>query len=378
MQFRDLSRQYLALKDDIDHAIMEVVASGSFIMGAKVDELESALSNYVGVKHCVSCASGTDALLLALRVWQIGPGDAVFVPDFTFFASAEVIAQVGATPVFVDVEADTFNISVTDLEDKIRRVIQRGQLTPKVIIAVDLFGLPANYQAITHIAKTYDLFVLEDAAQGFGGSIASRRQGHAVAGSFGDIATTSFFPSKPLACYGDGGALFTDNDDWAQLADSYRQHGKGSNKYDNVRIGMNSRLDAIQAAVLMVKLGVLGNELSCVNEAARHYTDLLGDAVQVPTIPDGYRSSWAQYTIRLRSTSQREQVRGALAQRAIPSQIYYPTPLHRLPAFAYLGVVDDVCPVSVMLSSTVLSLPMHPYITADEVAQVAMVVVESL
>ena len=248
MQFRDLRKQYSVLKQDIDAAMMEVAAASAFIMGRPVKELEAGLAEYVGVKHCISCGNGTDALTLALKVWNIGAGDAVFVPDFTFFSSAEVISLEGATPVFVDVDGDTFNMDASDLERKIARTIEEGRLTPKVIITVDLFGLPANYPAIRKIADAHRLFILEDGAQGFGGMIGNKR-----ACSFGDISTTSFFPAKPLGCYGDGGAVFTDNDEWAALADSYRVHGKGMFKYDNVRIGMNSRLDTLQAAILKIK-----------------------------------------------------------------------------------------------------------------------------
>ena len=249
MQFRDLRRQYEALKPFIDSAMHETVQSSAFIMGQPVKRLEEALAEYVGVKHCITCASGTDALDIALKVWKIGPGDAVFVPDFTFFASAEVVALEGAEPVFVDVDTDTFNMSATSLEAAIESVLHEGRLTPRAVIAVDLFGLPADYRTIRPLAQKYGLYLLEDAAQGFGGRLQGRR-----ACSFGDIGATSFFPAKPLGCYGDGGAIFTDNDEWATEADSIRVHGKGSFKYDNVRIGLNSRLDTLQAAVLLPKV----------------------------------------------------------------------------------------------------------------------------
>ena len=254
MQFRDLKKQYEVLKKDIDQAMLEVAASGAFIMGKQVKELEQQLAQYVGVKHCVSCANGTEALTLALKAWGIKAGDAVFVPDFTFFASAEVVSLEGATPVFVDVDVDTFNIDPAALEKAIEKTIKEGKLQPKVIITVDLFGLPANYPAIRKIADKYHLLILEDGAQGFGGEINGKK-----ACSFGDISTTSFFPAKPLGCYGDGGAIFTDNDEWASLMDSLRVHGKGSFKYDNVRIGMNSRLDTLQAAILKVKFDAFKN-----------------------------------------------------------------------------------------------------------------------
>ncbi|MBQ2108265.1 MAG: DegT/DnrJ/EryC1/StrS family aminotransferase, partial [Bacteroidales bacterium] len=249
MEFRDLKQQYRVLQPQMDKAILDAVASGAYIMGKPVKELEAQLAEYVGVKHCLSCANGTDALTLALKAWGIGPGDAVFVPDFTFFSSAEVVPLEGATPVFVDVREETFNIDAADLQIAVEQVLAEGHLRPRVVVAVDLFGLPANYSAIRKVADKYGLLILEDGAQGFGGSIDGKR-----ACSFGDIATTSFFPAKPVGCYGDGGAVFTDNDEWAGLIESYRVHGKGTFKYDNVRIGMNSRLDTVQAAVLQVKL----------------------------------------------------------------------------------------------------------------------------
>ena len=364
MEFRDLKRQYLALKPDIDRAVLDVMQSGAFIMGQPVKELEQQLADYVRVRHCLTCANGTDALTLALKVWGIGLGDAVFVPDFTFFASAEVVALEGATPVFVDVDADTFNISPTDLERAIEAVIRDGKLTPRVIIAVDLFGLPADYPAIRRIADKYHLYILEDSAQGFGGSINGKR-----ACSFGDISTTSFFPAKPLGCYGDGGAVFTDNDEWAALIDSYRVHGKGSFKYDNVRIGMNSRLDTIQAAILQVKLKAFQNyELEAVNKVAARYTELLKDipSIKTPLIPDGFSSSWAQFTIQLPSKELRDTLQSTLKAQGIPSMVYYPKSMHLQTAFQSLFTFHFSLFTSVSLCETVLSFPMHPYLEEDE------------
>lgn len=366
MEFRDLKHQYQVLKSEIDKAVIEVMQSGTFIMGQPVKDLEAELATYVGMKHCISCANGTDALTLALKVWGIGPGDAVFVPDFTFFSSAEVVSLEGATPVFVDVEEDTFNISTSDLERAIRETLSEGKLTPRVIVAVDLFGLPANYPTLRQIAEKYHLLILEDGAQGFGGDILGKR-----ACSFGDISTTSFFPAKPLGCYGDGGALFTNDDEWAVLADSYRVHGKGSFKYDNVRIGMNSRLDTLQAAILKVKLKAFADyELEAVKGVASQYTTLLQDVVKTPAVPDGYGSSWAQYTIQLPSREQRDALQTALKVQGIPSMVYYPTPMHRQTAFKSLDVRPSLCH-STRLSETVLSLPMHPYLTEDDVRLVA-------
>lgn len=369
MQFRDLKHQYQVLKSEIDQTVIETMQSGAFIMGQPVRDLESELAAYVGVNHCVSCANGTDALTLALKVWGIGPGDAVFVPDFTFFSSAEVVSLEGATPVFVDVDSDTFNLSVDDLERAIQETLAEGKLTPRVIIAVDLFGLPADYPRIRAIADHYHLFVLEDGAQGFGGDINGRR-----ACSFGDISTTSFFPAKPLGCYGDGGALFTNNDDWALLADSYRVHGKGSFKYDNVRIGMNSRLDTLQAAILKVKLKAFADyELEAVKRVASHYTALLQDVVKTPVVPEGFGSSWAQYTIQLPTRERRDAMQEALKAQGIPSMVYYPNPMHLQTAFNREpdAARNRQCPVSTALSATVLSLPMHPYLSEQDIKTIA-------
>lgn len=361
MQFRDLKKQYQVLKEEIDRAMIDVAESSAFIMGKPVKELEAELAEYVGVKHCISCANGTDALTLALKVWGIGAGDAVFVPDFTFFASTEVVSLEGATPVFVDVDPDTFNIDCTDLERKIENTIKEGKRTPKVIITVDLFGLPAAYPQIRKIANRYNLLILEDGAQGFGGTIDDKK-----ACSFGDISTTSFFPAKPLGCYGDGGAIFTDNDEWATLADSYRVHGKGAFKYDNVRIGINSRLDTLQAAILKVKFKAFRDyELADINTAAAKYTQKLQGKVKTPLIPKGYYSSWAQYTIQLESREQRDALQTKLKALGIPSMIYYPTPMHG--QTAYKGLEENVCPVTARLCETVLALPLHPYISDEDI-----------
>ena len=363
MQFRDLKTQYNVLKDEMDRAILDVVASSAYVMGPKIKEMETAFADYVGAKHCVACNSGTDALLLALKVWDIKPGDAVFVPSFTFFASAEVIAMQGATPVFVDVDKDTFNIDVADLERKIGQTLKAGKLKPRVIIAVDLFGQPADFIAIRKVAEKYGLYVLEDGAQGFGGRIGDRK-----ACTFGDISTTSFFPAKPVGCYGDGGAVFTDNDEWAALLDSYHIHGKGSDRYDNVRIGMNSRLDSIQAAVLLVKLKAFAAyELEDINKVAARYTAKLHDVVKTPVVREGFYSSWAQYTIQVENKEVRSGLQAALKALDIPTAIYYPIPMHRQTAFSNLSLDENRCPVSDQLADTVISLPIHPYLSeADQ------------
>ncbi len=353
MQFIDLEAQYNHLKEKINTRIQKVLEHGQYIMGPEVQELEEKLAEYVGTKHAITCANGTDALTLAMMVLGIKEGDAVFCPTFTFFATAEVIAYEGATPVFVDSDANTFNICPVDLEKRIQKVIDDGVLTPKAIIAVDLFGLPANYPEIEKIAKKYSLKLVEDAAQGFGGSIKGKR-----AGSFGDIATTSFFPAKPLGCYGDGGAIFTDNDDYAELLKSYRVHGKGSDKYDNVRIGMNSRLDTIQAAILLEKLAEFPKELVSRQKAADKYKVELNERFVTPKIPDGYTSSWAQYTV---CCDKRHLEMQAFKEIGVPTMVYYSTCMHQQTAFAELGYKIGDFPVSEKLASSVFSLPMHGY-----------------
>lgn len=353
MQFIDLAAQYRHLKQRIDSRIQSVLEHGNYISGPEVVEFEERLAEYVGVKHCISCANGTDALQLAMMVLNIKSGDAVFCPTFTFFATAEVVSYAGATPVFVDSDARTFNICPVDLEARIQKVIAEGKLTPRAIIAVDLFGLPANYPALEVIAKKYGLKLIEDAAQGFGGEIHGKR-----AGSFGDIATTSFFPAKPLGCYGDGGAIFTNSDEYAALFRSYRVHGKGKDKYDNVRIGINSRLDTIQAAILLEKLAEFPVELIARNEAAQRYNHALAGKYVVPHVPDGYLSSWAQYTV---VSENRDAEMAKYKDDGIPTMIYYGTCMHQQTAFNDLGYKDTDFPVASRLAKQVFSLPMHPY-----------------
>lgn len=367
MQFRDLKAQYQALKEDIDRAMSQVLTDSNYISGRQVAELEQSLAEYVGVKHCITCANGTDALTLALMTWGIGEGDAVFVPDFTFFSSGEVVSFEGARPVFVDVEEDTFNMSPESLEHAIVQTIAEGTAVPKAIVAVDLFGQPANYDKIREIADRYSLRILEDAAQGFGGSLHGK-----MACSFGDISTTSFFPAKPLGCYGDGGAVFTDDDAAAEYLRSIRIHGKGTCKYDNVRIGMNSRLDTLQAAVLQVKLEAFRKyELQDVNAAAKEYTRLLKDLVKTPVVKDGYYSSWAQYTIQLADRETREGLQAYLKEKGIPSMVYYPKAMHRQEAFAQVPSDDRDFPNTLRLCDRVLALPLHPYMKQEEIRLVA-------
>lgn len=363
MQFRDLQKQYTVLKSEIDREIQNVLDASNYISGKQVTELEEQLADYVGVKHCISCANGTDALELALMAWGIGEGDAVFVPDFTFFSTGEVVSRCQATPVFVDVDPQTYNMSASSLEKAVQIVTSEGKLNPKVVVPVDLFGQPADYNALLPIAKKYNMYVLEDGAQGFGGSICGKKSG-----AFGDIATTSFFPAKPLGCYGDGGAIFTDCDEWADLLRSYRIHGKGESKYDNVRIGMNSRLDTLQAAVLKVKLKAFAQgELDAVNRVARQYTNQLADIVTTPVVLDGFYSSWAQYTIQLPDRTVRDALQQYLKEKGIPSMVYYSKPMHAQKAFAQIDYSDYKYDVTNRLCDTVLSLPMHPYLSDEDV-----------
>ncbi len=360
MQFIDLKSQYQHLKEKIDRRIQVVLDHGKYIMGPEVQELEEQLADYVGVKHAITCANGTDALQLCMMALDIKEGDAVFCPTFTFFATAETIGLSHATPVFVDSDAQTYNICPKDLKKRIEAVIAEGKLTPKAIITVDLFGLPADYDALMAIAQKYNIKLIEDAAQGFGGEIKGRK-----AGAFGDLATTSFFPAKPLGCYGDGGAVFTDNDEYAALLKSLRVHGKGLDKYDNVRIGLNSRLDTLQAAVLIEKLAVFSKELEARNELASSYSEALEgrNGLNVPYVPMDYLSSWAQYTL---ISEDRDAIMAKLKQAGIPSVVYYGTCMHEQTVFENLGYKLGDLPVAENLSRTVFSLPMHPYMEDND------------
>lgn len=367
MEFRDLKKQYEMIEDEIQEGMKTVIRDCNFISGRQVDVLEGKLAEYVGAKHCITCANGTDALSLALMAWKIGEGDAVFVPDFTFFSSGEVVSYAGATPVFVDIDKDTFNISVDSLENAIQCVIEEGYLTPKVIIAVDLFGQPADYPSIRKIAEKYNLMILEDGAQGFGGEIEGQK-----ACSFGNISTTSFFPAKPLGCYGDGGAIFTDNDDIEKYLRSIRIHGKGSCKYDNIRIGMNSRLDTLQAAILLPKLKAFEKyELEKINQAAAQYTEILKDVVKTPFIKEGFYSSWAQYSVLLPENIQREELQQNLKRDDIPTMVYYPKPMHEQKAFLDNYLVFDELSNTKEICRRILSLPIHPYMKSGDVEYVA-------
>lgn len=358
MEFRDLKKQYQVLKAEIDRNVLDVMSSGAYILGKPVSELEEQLAAYVGRKHCVCVANGTEALQLALMAYDVGPGDAVFTSDFTYFASAGCASIIGATPVMVDIDLDTFNMSPAALEKQIQRVLAEGKLTPKFIIPVDLFGLPANFPEIEKIAAKYSLRILEDAAQGFGGTINGKR-----ACTFGEISATSFFPAKPLGCYGDGGAIFTDDDAIDARLRSLRASGKSpEDKYDNREVGMNSRLDTLQAAVLLPKLKAFADyELDAVNAVAKKYTDRLLGKVVTPTVPEGYLSSWAQYTILLENKEQRDRVQAALKEKSIPTMVYYPRGLHQQAAYKWMELEDADYPNTVAAAQRVLSLPMHPY-----------------
>lgn len=366
MEFRDLKRQYQVLKNEIDSAMLGVAQRGTFISGPEVEMLEKELATAVGVKHCISCGNGTDALSMMLMAWDVKEGDAVFVPDFTFFASGEVVSFEGATPIFVDVNPDTFNMDPQKLDEAIKSVKAKGKLTPKAVIGVDLFGLPADYRELEEICKRYDILLLEDGAQGFGGRIGTRQ-----ACSFGNAATTSFFPAKPVGCYGDGGAIFTNSDETASYLRSIRVHGKGDYKYDNVRIGWNSRLDTIQAAILMVKLKAFQeSELAAVNKAASIYTKKLQGIVKTPVIPGDMFSSWAQYTITLDTEKQRDALQQALKEKGIPTMVYYPKPMHLQKAFSDLDGKAGDFPITEALCGQVLALPMHPYLKEEEIETV--------
>ena len=375
MQFRDLHKQYETLKSDIDKGIQRVIDDTSFILGKSVTDLEKELANYVGRKHCITCGNGTDALVLALKAYNIGQGDAVFTADFTYIASASCAELVGATSVFADIDLTTFNIDSASLEKQIQRVIKEGILKPKAIVSVDLFGQPANYGELEKIAKKYGLIIVEDAAQGFGGMIGNKR-----ACSFGDISCTSFFPAKPLGCYGDGGAIFTDDDKIAERLRSLRAGGKSPvDKYDNIEIGTNSRLDTIQAAILLPKFHAFKDyELKAVNDAANWYTKRLKDYVVTPTVLDGYLSSWAQYTILLKNKEERDMLQAKLKEKDIPSMIYYPRGMHQQQAFRNLNLKDEDYPNAVEATKRVLSLPMHPYMTEEEVDYICSVILKEL
>jgi len=366
LPFIDLAAQRRRLGRTVDDAIARVLAHGQYIMGPEVRALETELASFCGARNAIVCASGTDALLLVLLAKHIGAGDAVFCPSFTFCATAEVVALVGATPVFVDVAEHDFNIDPQSLARGVASAKQLG-LTPKAVIPVDLFGQPADHDAIASVASAHGLFVLDDAAQAFGATYRGRK-----IGTLAPVTATSFFPAKPLGCYGDGGAVFTDDDALTADLRSLRVHGEGSDRYDNVRIGLTARLDTIQAAVLLEKLRIFPDEIATRHQVAKRYAERLGDIVTVPQVARDVTSVWAQYTIRLAS-GRREAFAAALKSEGIPTAIYYPKPLHRQRAYRHYPVVDGGLPVSECLSADVISLPMHAYLdeaTQDRIAGV--------
>lgn len=358
--FIDVGAQRRRLGKAIDEAVGRVLTHCQFLMGPEVAEFEKQLAAFCGARHAVSCSSGTDALVMVLMAKGIGSGDAVFCPAFTFCATAEAAALLGATPVFVDVRADTFNMDVSSLKNAIAIARAKG-LKPKAVIPVDLFGLPADHDAIFETARAEALFVIDDAAQGFGGLYKGRK-----IGTLGDATATSFFPAKPLGCYGDGGAILTDDDDLVTLLKSVRVHGGGLDKYDNVRLGLTARLDTIQAAVLIEKLKIFPEEITARNRVAARYSEQLADVAIVPSVPQGYLSVWAQYTIRLRP-GLRDNLAAALSTEGIPTAIYYPKPLHRQTAYSRYPVAEGGLPVTDKLADEVISLPMHAYL--DEPTQ---------
>jgi UDP-2-acetamido-2-deoxy-ribo-hexuluronate aminotransferase len=369
MQFIDLRAQQDRIRPRIDAAIKKVLDHGQYIMGPEVAELESMLADFVGVKHAIACSSGTDALLLPLMAYGIGPGDAVFTTTFSFFATAEVIALTGATPIFVDIDPVTFNIDPAKLEEAIVDSgfnFQYSKLTPKAIIPVDLFGLPADYKRIMPIAEKYGLRVIQDAAQSFGARYHGRR-----APGLANVGATSFFPAKPLGCYGDGGAMFTDDDVLANTIRSLVVHGRGSDKYNNVRIGLNARIDTIQAAILIEKLKIYPEEIILRQQVAGQYTkslSTLNSDIIIPHIPEGSASVWAQYTLRC---IERDALQKRLAQMDIPSMVYYTKPMHLLDALASLGYKYGDFPIAEEAARTVLSLPFYPYMEEKNIMIIA-------
>jgi UDP-2-acetamido-2-deoxy-ribo-hexuluronate aminotransferase len=368
--FVDLKSQYRLLREEILAGIERVLEHGQFIMGPEIHELEQALARFVGVRHAVACSSGTDALLMALMAYDVGPGDAVFTTSFTFIATGEVIALLGAMPVFADIDQCTFNIDPIKLEEAVSCIKKEAVYTPKVVIPVDLFGLPADYGRIMDIAGAYGVYVLEDAAQSFGGTYQGRR-----AGGLGHVAATSFFPSKPLGCYGDGGAVFTNDDDLAAKLDSIRIHGKGNDKYDNVRIGLNARLDTLQAAVLLPKLKILQDELQARQHVAEAYTARLKGVVKTPVVPGGSKSAWAQYSIL---SDQRDEIQAALKEQGVPTAVYYSKPLHLQTPFMKLGYKVGDFPVSETSAARILSLPMHPYLKDEDIDHITEIILQAV
>lgn len=365
MNFIDLDKQYRMIKPILLQKIEELLDSGKYIMGPQIDELEGMLADYTNRRYAISVSSGTDALLIPLMAYGIGAGDAVFVPSFTFFATAEVVSMLGATPVFVDIDSDTFNIDINDLVRKIEGVKLEGKLVPKMIIPVDLFGLLPDYNQIDDVASRYKLLVMEDGAQSFGGEYNGIKSC-----KFGDVSATSFYPAKPLGAYGDGGAIFTDDEDLSGIIKSIRVHGQGEDKYNNVRIGVNGRLDTIQAVVLIEKMKLLEEEMEGRNRVANLYGNYISK-VKTPVIASGYKSAWAQYSVLAESKEQRAVIMNRLRENNIPSVIYYPKPLHLQDAFSYLGYRLGDLPVTELICDRIFSLPMHPYLEEKDIKYIS-------
>ena len=382
--FIDLSRQQSRIRAGIEKRIHQVLDHGNYIMGPEIQELENALSQFTGSRYALSCASGTDALLIALMAYNIGPGDAVLTTPFTFIATAEVIALLGATPVFVDIDPHSFNIAPQDLTKALQALSRRDaslyplpagifekEIVPKAIIAVDLFGLPADYSEINAIAREHGLFVIEDAAQAFGAEYDGKR-----AGSLAHVGCTSFFPAKPLGCYGDGGMCFTDDDALADIMRSLRVHGKGGHKYDNVRIGINGRLDTLQAAILLEKFSIYAEELQLRQKVARIYDELLYTCtgLSLPFVPANKMSSWAQYSVVAPDEILRQALIDGLKAKGIPTAVYYPKPLHLQSAFLNLRYKDGDFAVSESIARKIVSLPFYPYLEQSTQMQIAEII----
>lgn len=361
MEYIDLKSQYQRLKSEIDANIQHVIEHASFILGENVREFEERLADYVGMKHVVACSDGTAALQLIYMAYNIGPGDAVFCPDMTFFASVEPACLLGAAPVFCEIDAQTYNIDPTSLERQIKHVLEEGKLIPKAIIAVDFLGNPVDFDMLRPIADKYNLILIEDAAQSMGAGYKGKK-----CGSLGDVAATSFFPSKPLGCYGDGGAVFTNDDDLYQVLLSLRVHGKGKTKYDNIRVGINSRLDSIQAAVLLPKLAVLREEIIVRQQIAKRYDQMLQDRFQVPVITKDSISAYAQYVVQARDEEERECLQQYLKEQDIPTIRYYPCPLHRLPVFGGIQTYGEDYSITEKYARNSFGIPFSPYLTADD------------
>ena len=369
MEFIDLKAQYAALKDEIDDSIHKVLTSTHFILGEEEEEFEKKLAEYIGVRHVVGCSNGTDALQLIYMAYGIGKGDAVFCPDMTFVASVEPACLLGAEAVFCDIDSRTYNIATDSLERQINAVIKEGRLTPKAVVAVDFIGNPADYSEIQKVAQKYNLLLIEDAAQGIGASINGVK-----CGAFGDIAATSFFPSKPLGCYGDGGAVFTNDDAMDQLLRSIRVHGKGKSKYDNQRVGMNARLDTIQAAIMLPKLKVLDQEISIRQAIAGRYNQAFKDIFQIPYVMEGMVSSYAQYALLARDTGQRDYIMSELKAHNIPTLVYYPVPLHKMKVFAGCFMGEETFENTVSYADRTFSLPFSAYLKEEDQEKVIDIV----